>query len=60
MTTATQNEFYNLTVWSMNGGPVPSEALRTLSEAVEAAIKDIETKSGVRLLYAVNTAREAE
>lgn len=58
MTTA--NEFFHVTVWNMNGGPVPSEALKTLSEAFESALKDIENKNGVRLLYAANAARGAK
>lgn len=50
---ATTTEFAYLTVWNMNGGPVPSEALEALTEAVQGVIRATEEKSGVRLLHSV-------
>lgn len=47
------NEFVHVTIWNMNGGPVPSEALDAVAEAVETTIKALEERHGVRLLHSV-------
>lgn len=56
--TAAEKEYFNLTVWNMNGGPVPGDTIKALSEAVEAVLRDFDGKNGVRLLYAINSAKK--
>lgn len=48
------SNFYHFTIWNMNGGPVPTDAVKALSEALEGVLKDTEEKHGTRLLLAVN------
>jgi hypothetical protein len=51
---ATNIEYIHLTVWNMNGGPVPPDTLKGLTEAVESLIQAATEKSGTRLLYDVS------
>lgn len=44
--------YTHFTIWNMNGGPLPRSAQEALSAAVEATIKDIEERDGLRLLWA--------
>lgn len=44
--------YTHFTVWNMNGGPLPKSAQDALNAAVEATIKSIEEKDGLRLLWA--------
>jgi hypothetical protein len=48
----TKTEFTNVTVWNMNGGPIPNNLAENLARAIEAFIKEAEDRDGVRLLYA--------
>jgi hypothetical protein len=48
-------DYVYLTVWNMNGGPVPSDTLNALTDAVEAVLKAAEDKNGTRLLHSVIT-----
>jgi hypothetical protein len=52
-------EHFHLTAWNMNGGPIPADTAKALSEAVEAILKAAEDKNGTRLLYSINLS-EAE
>jgi hypothetical protein len=48
---AQNTNYAHLTVWNMNGGLVPSDTTKALTEAVESILKDAEKKDGTRLLY---------
>jgi hypothetical protein len=50
---ATDIEYIYLTVWNMNGGPVPSDTVKGLTDAVEGILKAATDKNGTRLLYSV-------
>jgi len=51
-------EYVYLTIWNMNGGPVPSDALKALTDAVEGVLKATEDKNGIRLLHSVITSEQ--
>lgn len=46
-------EYAYIALWNMNGGPVPTETINVVTQAIENAIKETEQKSGVRILYSV-------
>ena len=48
-------DYVYLTVWNMNGGPIPSDALNALTDALEGVLKAVEEKNGTRLLHSVIT-----
>lgn len=48
-------EFAYLAIWNMNGGPVPSDTLEALTEAVQGVLKASEDRNGVRLLHSLIT-----
>ena len=49
----TENNYAHLTVWTMNGGPVPNGVIKALTESVESILKDADERGDTRLLYNV-------
>lgn len=49
------SNYTHVSVWNMNGGPIPADVLDSIEEAVEGILKDAEKKHNVRLLYSVVT-----
>lgn len=55
MSPSTTAEYAYISLWNMNGGPVPTDAINTVTQAIEVAVKEAEQKNGTRLLYSVVT-----
>lgn len=47
--------FAHITVWNMNGGPIPPDAVKTITDTIEKVVKETEEKDSVRLLYTVTS-----
>lgn len=49
-----------ISVWNMNGGPLPQSARETLGAAIETAVKEIEERDSIRLLWVSGTNKGVE
>lgn len=47
----TETQSLYISIWNMNGGTIPSETMKELTDAVEDVLKRAEDKNGTRLLY---------
>jgi hypothetical protein len=45
------SNFFYSSVWTTNGGPIPQSVTDALEKAIEAVLKGVEEKDGLRLLY---------
>lgn len=48
-----------ISIWNMNGGSLPHAAKEIIDSAIESAVKEIEEKENIRILWASGEARKA-